>query len=52
MLKPFKTGQSDVDYYMKLDTVLPWMAFFWLSRVRRICVKFWKCLIGVSVGRR
>ena len=52
MLIPTQTEQADRHPNLKRETVSPWMAFFWLSRVRMICVTCWNHSIGASGGRR
>ena len=46
MLTPARTGQAVGYSDLKCETVSPQMAFVWLSRVRKIWVTCWNCLVG------
>ena len=50
MLAPNQTGQAARNSNLKWETVSPQMAFFWLSRVRKIWVTCWNHSIGVWGG--
>ena len=51
MLTPARSRKAAVDSDQKCETDSPWIAFFWLSRVRKILVVCWKFLMGASDGR-
>ena len=51
MLTPAKPGQASADSDRKCEADFPWIAFFWLFRVRNTWVACWICSTGVSDGR-
>ena len=49
---PAQTGQADGDSDLKWETVSPWMAFFWLTRVRMMTAQLGSLWGGDSIRRR
>ena len=51
-MMPAQTGQADGDSDLKWETVSPWMAFFWLTRVRMMTAQLGSLWGGDSIRRR